>query len=216
MCFLLTKGFWRLSPGPIHWKSENLCYGPMGQSEVGTIWAPQHGNYFVSQLGIISQTWHFQTLHQWSYSPVMSLRMSDLNCSWCVFKNLPLFFHWIVIMWPFLENSVINIKVVFPHVFQCSLYNVLMGDPHLTRSWIVTWQHASIWKEKKKWHFQLGYCNRHVPICLLQHYQRYAEVLMASSNRKDLQSCSWIVEPPYRIMLNTIMQTYFFNEYNTK
>lgn len=34
---------------------------------------------------------------------------------------------------------------------------------------------------------------------------------MASSNRKDLLSCSWIAEPPSHIMLNTIMQTYFFS-----
>lgn len=33
---------------------------------------------------------------------------------------------------------------------------------------------------------------------------------MASSNRKDLLSCSWIAEPPSHIMLNTIMQTFFF------
>lgn len=32
---------------------------------------------------------------------------------------------------------------------------------------------------------------------------------MASSNRKDLLSCSWIAEPPSHIILNTIMQTFF-------
>lgn len=41
---------------------------------------------------------------------------------------------------------------------------------------------------------------------------------MASSNRKDLLSCSRIAEPPSHIMLNTIMQTFFFffNENNAK
>lgn len=65
-------------------------------------------------------------------------------------------------------------------------------------------------KRLKQWYFQFDYCKRHVPICLLLHYQEDAGVWMASSNRKDLLSCSWIAEPPSHVMLNTIMQTYFF------
>ena len=57
---------------------------------------------------------------------------------------------------------------------------------------------------------------RHVPICLLLHYQENAGVWMASSNRKDLLSCSWIAAPPSHIMLNTIMQTFFFSPPSTR
>lgn len=51
-----------------------------------------------------------------------------------------------------------------------------------------------------------------VLICLLLHYQENAGVLIASSNRKDLQSCSWIAEPQFHIMLHTIMQTFFSHQ----
>lgn len=62
----------------------------------------------------------------------------------------------------------------------------------------------------KRSYFQFGCCKRHVLVCLALHYQGSAGVWMASSNRKDLLSSSWIAEPPSHIMLNTIMQTYFF------
>lgn len=35
---------------------------------------------------------------------------------------------------------------------------------------------------------------RHVPTLLLLHYQESAGVRMASSNRKDLLSCTWVAE----------------------
>lgn len=71
-------------------------------------------------------------------------------------------------------------------------------------------------KPLMQWCLQFGYCERHVPICLVVLYQANAGVWMASSNRKDLLSCSWIAETPSHIMLNIIMQTFFFNENNAK
>lgn len=56
----------------------------------------------------------------------------------------------------------------------------------------------------------------HVPGRRLPHYQESAGVWMASSNRKDLLSCSWIAELPSHVMRNTIMQTFFFSKRTTQ
>lgn len=100
---------------------------------------------------------------------------------------------------------------VFPDAFLFSRYGNSMEGTLLRRSRIVTLRdfEASV---PPNWLLQ----ERHVPICLPPHYQENAGVLMASSNRKDLLSCSWIAEPPSHIMLNTIMQTFFSNENNAK
>lgn len=83
----------------------------------------------------------------------------------------------------------------------------MIEDALLRRSWIVILQHASLWSNAFS---KLDIVReRHVPICLLLHYQENTGVWMASSNRKDLLSCFWIAESPSHIMLNTIMQTVF-------
>lgn len=112
---------------------------------------------------------------------------------------------------PFLENVSMSSKWQF--ISWSILCNNFMEDILLRRSWIVTLQHSCFEALVSPFCFLR---ERHAHICLLLHYQENAGVWMASSNRKDLLSCSWIAEPPSHIMLNTIMQTFFFIENNTK
>lgn len=119
--------------------------------------------------------------------------VSNFRFSWCLQNNKSCCFSSPIVIECPISRECMSYKVPFSWGFMCSCYNDFMEDTILRRSWIVTLQHASLWSSSVS---NLVIARETCAYLSTPHYQENAGVWMASSNRKDLLSCSWIAEPP--------------------